>query len=93
MNLENDRHSDHTGKRDLVIYDQPGWNSFTYNFPVWGGIRRNRDGIEDTRAVSANSVDNRGAVGSGGCRRAENLLTSIEKKAFFIKVGLADSHC
>ena len=27
-------------KWDVDIYDRPGWNSFTYNFPVWGGIQK-----------------------------------------------------
>ena len=32
-------------KWDVDIYDRPGWNSFTYNFPVWGGIQK-RKGTE-----------------------------------------------
>ncbi|MCH2123087.1 MAG: glycoside hydrolase, partial [Pirellulaceae bacterium] len=30
-------------KRDLKIYDLPGWNSYTYNFPYAGGIRKRGD--------------------------------------------------
>ena len=26
------------------IYDRPGWNSFTYTFPHWGGIEKRDDG-------------------------------------------------
>ena len=29
-------------KWDVDIYDRPGWNSFTYNFPVWGGIQKRK---------------------------------------------------
>ena len=25
-------------KLDVDIYDRPGWNSFTYQFPLWGGF-------------------------------------------------------
>jgi len=31
-------------KSDFVVYDQPGWGSFTYNFPIAGGIRKRSDG-------------------------------------------------
>jgi len=27
-------------KLDVDIYDKPGWNSFTYQFPLWGGIQK-----------------------------------------------------
>lgn len=27
-------------KWDVDIYDRPGWNSFTYQFPIWGGIKK-----------------------------------------------------
>ncbi len=33
-------------KWDTTIYDRPGWNSFTYGFPHWGAIEREKgDGI------------------------------------------------
>ncbi|MFH1006331.1 MAG: sialidase family protein [Candidatus Latescibacterota bacterium] len=32
-------------KWDVVIYDRPGWNSFTYNYPIEGMIRQRGDEI------------------------------------------------
>ncbi|MAE64985.1 MAG: hypothetical protein CMJ18_12010 [Phycisphaeraceae bacterium] len=42
-------------KQDLILYDRPGWNSFTYNFPVSGGIRREPDGAITIRFDSADA--------------------------------------
>ena len=30
-------------KWDVDIYDRQGWNSFTYQFPLWGAIRRRKN--------------------------------------------------
>ena len=27
-------------KWDVDIYDRPGWNSFTFQFPLWGAIEK-----------------------------------------------------
>ena len=27
-------------KWDVSIYDRPGWNSFTFQFPLWGAIEK-----------------------------------------------------
>lgn len=27
-------------KWDVSIYDRPGWNSFTFQFPLWGAIKK-----------------------------------------------------
>ena len=43
------------GRRDLVIYDRPNWNSDTYNFPILGGVQvREHDEIV-VRFDSANA--------------------------------------
>ena len=55
MDVKSMRNPGRAGKRDMVIYDEPGWNSFTYNFPVWGGIRRNDDGSVVIRFDSADA--------------------------------------
>lgn len=55
MNVERMQTQDEAGKRDMVIHDEPGWNSFTYNFPVWGGIRRHGDGSVVIRFDSADA--------------------------------------
>ena len=34
------------GKSDLLIYDRPNWNSYTYNYPILGGVQiRDHDEI------------------------------------------------
>ena len=40
-------------KWDVDIYDRPGWHSYTYTYPHWGGIVRRDDGEIVVRFESA----------------------------------------
>ena len=40
-------------KWDVDIYDRPGWHSYTYTYPHWGGITRRDDGEIVVRFESA----------------------------------------
>jgi len=42
-------------KTDLVIYDRPNWNSYTYNFPILGGVQVRENDEIVIRFDSANS--------------------------------------
>jgi hypothetical protein len=43
-------------KWDVVIYDRPGWSSFTYQYPLWGTIRKRKGEI----LVRFDSADEQG---------------------------------
>lgn len=43
-------------KWDTVIYDRPGWNSFTYGYPAWGAIKKRKGEI----LVRFDSADEQG---------------------------------
>ena len=38
------RHHGNSGMQHFDIYDRPGWNSFTYTYPHWGGIEKRENG-------------------------------------------------
>lgn len=43
-------------KWDTVIYDRPGWNSFTYGYPAWGAVKKRKGEI----VVRFDSADEQG---------------------------------
>lgn len=46
-------------KIDLVIYDRPNWNSFTYNYPILGGVqvRENDEIVIRFDTANANKIN------------------------------------
>lgn len=46
-------------KWDVDIYDRPGWHSFTYQFPIWGGIKKgeNNEIIIRFDTADANAIN------------------------------------
>ena len=46
-------------KTDLVIYDRPNWNSYTYNYPILGGVqvRENDEIVIRFDTANANKIN------------------------------------
>ena len=60
-------------KLDVDVYDRRGWNSFTYQFPIWGGIQK-RD--NDEIVIRFDSADDTGINDDFYFERYEQVVLS-----------------